>query len=437
MNVLLIYPKFPDTFFKDNISKKVKDMGPRKDLMNKKEIKQMTNPAEDALILSEERYRRLFETAQDGILIIDAGTGHITDVNPFLMDMLGYTRKEFIGKALWSFGPFKDIQASKSAFQDLMSGGYVRYEHLPLETKDGLSVEVEFISHVYQVGHERTIQCNIRDISQRKKYERNRNRLASQLKQAQKMAAVAALAGGMAHQFNNALTVITGGLSLFEANGINQEMDECLQLMTEAADRMSRLTLELLAYARGGKNSIETILLSDLVRENLLLLKPLFKPSITIETEILPDLPPIQANKDQMQMALHAILTNASEAIETQGLIRIICRKEVMTDESVKHFSGLAPGIYACLTVEDNGKGMGEETRSRVFEPFFTTHFPGRGLGMAAVYGIVKNHDGWISVASQSGMGTIVKIRLPALAVSNAKERAKQKPSQARIAGIT
>jgi PAS domain S-box-containing protein len=353
------------------------------------------------------------------------------------MDMLGYTRKDFIGKALWSFGPFKDIRKSRSAFQDLMRSGYIRYEHLPLETKDGRSVEVEFISNIYQVGQKRTIQCNIRDISQRKENERDRNRLQSQLKQAQKMAAVAALAGGMAHQFNNALSVITCGLNLLEAKGMNQEMTECLQLMTRAADRMSRLNLELLAYARGGKYSIETILLGDLVRDSLLLLKPIFKPSITIETEIPPDLPPLQGNKDQMQMALHAILTNASEAIETKGLIRIICRKEVMTDESVKSFSGLAPGVYACITVEDNGKGMEEKTRSRVFEPFFTTHFPGRGLGMAAVYGIVKNHDGWISVDSQAGMGTIVKIRIPVLLASDAKAREKQKNRQIRTSGAT
>ena len=118
-----------------------------------------------------------------------------------------------------------------------------------------------------------------------------------------------------------------------------------------------------------------------------------------------------------MQWALLAILANASEAIETQvhGLIRITCRKEMLTDEGVKAFSGLTPGIYVCLAVEDNGKGMTEETRKRVFEPFFTTHFPGRGLGMAAVYGIVKNHDGWISVESQLGVGTSVSVWLPAL----------------------
>jgi two-component system, cell cycle sensor histidine kinase and response regulator CckA len=246
---------------------------------------------------------------------------------------------------------------------------------------------------------------------------------------------VAALAGGMAHQFNNALTVITGGLNLLETNGIDRQGNEYLQLMTKAAGRMSRLTLELLAYARGGKYSIETILLSDLVRESLPLHKSIFKPSITVETEIPPDLPPIQADKDQIHMALQAILNNASEAIETQGRIRIICSKEVMTDDSAKSFSGLAPGIYACLAVEDNGRGMAEETRNRVFEPFFTTRFPGRGLGMAAVYGIVKNHGGWVSVDSQLGMGTIVKLRLPVNLASDANERQKQKIRRIRASG--
>jgi PAS domain S-box-containing protein len=409
----------------------------RKDLVNTKEVKQIANPAFHALIVSEERYRRLFETARDGILIIDADTGNITDVNPFLMAMLGYRYEDFIGKALWRFGPFKDIQATKSAFQDLMSSGYARYEHLPLETKDGRSVEVEFIGNIYRVGQKRMMQCNIRDISQRKEFERNRSRLEPQLKQAQKMAAVAALAGGMAHQFNNALSVITGGLNLLEANGIDRQGLGYLQLMTRAAGRMSRLTQELLAYARGGKYSIETILLSDMVRESLPLLKSIIKPSVTIETEMPADLPPIQADKDQIHMALHAILTNASEAIETQGRIRIICSKEVMTDDSAKSFSGLAPGIYACLTVEDNGRGMEEETRSRVFEPFFTTHFPGRGLGMAAVYGIVKNHDGWISVDSQLGMGTIVKVWLPVFLASAAKATEKRKIRQIRATGTT
>src|SRR5690348_3078134 len=117
---------------------------------------------------SELRYRRLFEAAQDGILILDALTGAITDVNPFLIKMLGYSREEFVEKKLWEVGAFKDIQASREAFEALQKNEYIRYEDLPLRAKDGRLVDVEFVSNVYLVGGEKVIQCNIRDITERK-----------------------------------------------------------------------------------------------------------------------------------------------------------------------------------------------------------------------------------------------------------------------------
>jgi diguanylate cyclase (GGDEF)-like protein/PAS domain S-box-containing protein len=117
---------------------------------------------------SELRYRRLFETAQDGILILDAKTGAITDVNPFLIAMLGYSRDEFITKKLWEVGAFKDIKASKDAFKALQKNEYIRYRDLPLKAKDGALFQVEFVSNVYQVGDEKVIQCNIRDTTERK-----------------------------------------------------------------------------------------------------------------------------------------------------------------------------------------------------------------------------------------------------------------------------
>lgn len=120
---------------------------------------------------SELRYRRLFEAAQDGILLLDAETGAITDVNPFLINMLGYTRKEFIKKKLWEVGAFKDIEASKQAFEVLQKNEYIRYEDMPLKTKDGRLIQVEFVSNVYLVGDEKVIQCNIRDITDRIKAE--------------------------------------------------------------------------------------------------------------------------------------------------------------------------------------------------------------------------------------------------------------------------
>ena len=132
--------------------------------------------AREVLEISETRYRRLFETAQDGILIIDADTGQISDVNPFLIQMLGYSYEDFLGRKLWEIGAFKDIEASQTAFSELQTRGYVRYEDLPLQTRDGRSMAVEFVSNVYLVDHHKVIQCNIRDITERKKAEEKRAR---------------------------------------------------------------------------------------------------------------------------------------------------------------------------------------------------------------------------------------------------------------------
>jgi len=142
-------------------------------------MQEETDPqhSEEALRASELRYRRLFETAQDGILILDAKTGQISDVNPFLVNLLGYTYNEFIGLPLWEIGPFKDIKECKAAFLELQDKEYIRYESLPLETKDGRSIAVEFVSNVYGLsGGTRVIQCNIRDITKRKQAEDARRR---------------------------------------------------------------------------------------------------------------------------------------------------------------------------------------------------------------------------------------------------------------------
>lgn len=134
---------------------------------------------EKTLQASEMRYRRLFESAKDGILILDADTGEIGDVNPFLTDLLGYSKDEFLGKKLWEIGPFKDIAASKEAYEELQTKEYIRYEDLPLETRDGQPRDVEFVSNVYEVNNKRVIQCNIRDITERKRVEEVLLRLAA------------------------------------------------------------------------------------------------------------------------------------------------------------------------------------------------------------------------------------------------------------------
>jgi formate hydrogenlyase transcriptional activator len=141
---------------------------PNKELLARVDSMDRIRKAEEALRASETRYRRLFETAQDGILILDADTGKIDDVNPFLTDMLGYTHEEFTGKKLWEIGAFRDVEASKAALMELQRKGYVRYEDLPLRRKDGQEIDVEFVSNVYTVNNHEVIQCNIRDITDRK-----------------------------------------------------------------------------------------------------------------------------------------------------------------------------------------------------------------------------------------------------------------------------
>jgi CheY-like chemotaxis protein len=177
---------------------------------------------------------------------------------------------------------------------------------------------------------------------------------------------------------------------------------------------MVRLTNQLLAYARGGKYQAKSMSLSDFVGDTLPLIRHSIDPATQIDTDLPDDIWSITSDTTQMQMLLFAVLQNASEAIEETGRIKISVRNIEVENDSDKEHPDLTPGSHVCLTVQDDGKGMDEATRNRIFDPFFTTKFHGRGLSMAAVYGIVQNHDGIISVTSELNRGTTVRIYLPA-----------------------
>ena len=200
--------------------------------------------------------------------------------------------------------------------------------------------------------------------------------------------------------------------------------------MMNSTQRMAHLTSQLLAYSEEGKYQVKIISLKDFVRNKLSLIKHTLKSSVSIETDLPRDIMNIKADLTQLQMVLSAVLNNALEAIDDEGLIRITCSNEAITEGCIKDFPGLRPGPYACLTIKDYGNGMDNENRRRFFKPFFTTKFKGRGLGMAAAYGMVKNHDGWISVDSEPGHGTTVRIYFPAIA---AEPKEAQKPKVQRI----
>jgi two-component system cell cycle sensor histidine kinase/response regulator CckA len=226
------------------------------------------------------------------------------------------------------------------------------------------------------------------------------------------MEALGALAGGIAHQFNNALFGILGNIELLKLDfPDNDILDKYVTSMKVAVRRMTHLTGRLLAYARGGKYEPEAFSLPDFIVETLPSLLHDIPPLIRVEKDLEGDMTLVYADRNQIRIVLSVLLNNSVEAIEGPGYIRILMRNE----EFVEPGHNLPPGPYISLIVEDDGKGMDEKTKDRIFEPFFTTKFHGRGLGMAAVYGIVRNHDGWLSVDSKPGLGTAVYVNLPVI----------------------
>jgi PAS domain S-box-containing protein len=363
---------------------------------------------------SEARYRRLFETAKDGILILDAKTGFIIDVNPFLIQLLHYSREEFLGRELWEIGLFKDIEVSKKAFRELQDKKYVRYEDLPLKTKDGNPINVEFVSNVYRVNGKQVIQCNVRDITMRKHAEQSQE----QLQQNQKMEAVGQLAGGVAHDFNNLLGVILGYCELMEERSdIASPIRNMITEIHKAGISAKGLTRHLLAFSRrevmlpvlldlnAGVTRIETML-SRIIGDNIELVSVLG-----------PNLGTIKADESQVEQVIMNLAINARDAMPQGGKITIATANVEIDESDSEQHPPTIPGPYVALTVSDTGIGMDKELQSRIFEPFFSTKeaSKGTGLGLSTVFGIVNQHGGVIGVSSTPGHGASFTIYFPRL----------------------
>ncbi len=253
-------------------------------------------------------------------------------------------------------------------------------------------------------------------ITERKLAESAHRRMSEQLEEARKTEAIATLAGGIAHQFNNALAIISGNIELLEYDYRHDpQIGFYSQPIANAAVRMTNLTNQLLAYAKGGKYKERPNDLTSVAETTLALIKHTIAAEITISKNLAADLPKIKIDMTQIQMVISAIVSNAAEAINGKGLISISSSKVTITNEYCARYGSIPPGRYVTLTIEDNGTGMDDKTLKRIFEPFFTTKFQGRGLGMAAVYGIIRNHGGYIDVSSRVGQGAKVSVYFPAL----------------------
>ncbi len=366
--------------------------------------------AEEALKESEDRFKQLFEYAPDSYYLIDL-EGNFIDGNRAAEDLTGYQREELIGKNFIETGLLSAEQIPKSVelLKQNVKGKTTGPEEYTLKRKDGVEVIVEIKTLPTKIGDKDIVLGIARDITEQK-------RLEAKFQQVQKMESIATLAGGIAHEFNNALTGVVGNIQLLEMDfADNKTVTEYTEAMKTSSHRMANLTSQLLAYARGGRYQAKTMSMSNFVEDTLSIIKSNIDPSIRLETDLPRDVFSVKADPAQMQMVLSAVVINAAEAIEGDGRIRIIANNEEIDSEFTKNHPELTPGNYVSLTVEDDGKGMDEETVNKIFDPFYTTKFMGRGLGMAAVYGIIRNHDGWITVDYELNNGTIIRIYLPAI----------------------
>ncbi len=366
---------------------------------------------------AEARYRRLFEAAKDGILIVDAKTGEITDANPFIERLSSYGREELVGRRLWEVEPLAGNPDVKSVIGQIHGQESAHFPDLVVKSKSGRAVHVEVVASEYAEGTRRVVQFNLRDTTERKRLER-------QLQHTQKLESLGLLAGGIAHDFNNLLTGIMGNASL----GLMADSAPTLRYFREilsASQRAADLTRQMLAYAGKGQFVVTRIDVSQLVREIGPLIQTSIPKMVEIQLDLKPELPAVEADPGQIQQLVMNLIINGAEAIGTDnpGVVNVrTYRRELDAEEIHREFPNehLTPGTYLGIEVRDTGAGMDAATQAKIFDPFFTTKFTGRGLGLAAASGIVRSHKGAIRVYSNVGRGTSFQVLFPGLAAKRA-----------------
>lgn len=378
---------------------------------------------EVSLQKSERRYRQLYHNTPVMLCSMDRDN-RITSTSNLWLETLGYNRDEVIGRQFLDFfAPESQRDAVEITLPEFYRSGQMKNRTFEWKTKGG-QVKTILLSAIAQKDENGNYDGSLAfaiDVTSARKTEMEKNRLSARLQQAQKMEAIATLAGGIAHQFNNALAVILGNLELIHMDGMyDDKLSVYAEPINQASQKMVQLTGQLLAYARGGKFQTQNISAHQFVSETLMIVQHSMAPYVDVETDLSPDTDFIEVDLTQMQMLLAAILANASEAMEKEGRVRITLSNTQIDEYGCRNHPGLKPGRWVLLRIADNGKGMDDSTCGRIFEPFFTTKFQGRGLGMAAVYGIVKKHNGYVYVDSDLGEGTTVSIYLPGTAAKEA-----------------
>ena len=368
--------------------------------------------AEDARRESEEKFQLIFDNASDGILLADTESLKFEMANRKICEMLGYSEEEIHHLRVLDLHHEKDHPVVLAGFQEARDG--VRTEMgVSMKRKDGTEFLADITSSTISMRGKQFLLGIFRDRTQERM-------LQQQLQAAEKMKSLGTMAGGIAHDFNNLLMAVLGHaeLALDKISPMSPLRESLTEIMA-AARLAADLSLQMLAYA--GKASIapERVGLRELVEEMAHLLKRIVSKKAILNLSLEGDLPPIKADPGQIRQVVTNLVINASEALgEGSGVITVSmgaarCDQEYL--QKTELLETLSPGLYVRLEVTDSGIGMDADTRARIFDPFFSTKFTGRGLGLAAVLGIVRAHRGAIKVYSEPGRGTTFKVLFPAL----------------------
>jgi len=378
--------------------------------------------AEESLKESEEKMRLLSATAADPIVMID-DEGAIAYWNPAAERTFGYQAQEVMGKSL-------HLLLAPKRYHDAFRSGFARYREtgngpaigrtleMGAVRKDGTEVPVEVSFSTMVLKEKRHAIGIIRDINERKQLEEERIKIEEQLRQAQKMEAVGQLAGGIAHDFNNILTAIIGfstlmKMKLADDDPLHMEIDQILA----SSDRAANLTRSMLAFCRRQIMTPRPTDLNDIIREGNIFLQRVISEDVELRTALADAPLNIFADSAQIEQVLMNLATNARDAMPHGGTLVMETSSTMIDDHFISTNGYGKNGMYAMITVADTGSGMDEETSRRIFEPFFTTKEVGKGtgLGLSVVYGIVKQHEGYIICDSEPGRGTTFRIYLPIL----------------------
>ncbi|MFA6924638.1 MAG: PAS domain S-box protein [Bacteroidales bacterium] len=358
--------------------------------------------AEEMLANSEIRYRRLFETAKDGILILDAVSGTIVDVNPYLIDKLGYPYDAFLGKTIWDIGFFKDIVASKDNFIKLQQNDYIRYENLPLETSDGHQINVEFVSNVYFVNNQKVIQCNIRDITERKKFENELKEKNVELVESN--ATKDKFFKIIAHDMKNPYISLLGASELLYENAHKYDTNKIAKLtkvLNDSAKSGYDMLLNLLEWARSQAGSMifqpEIINLKELIDKHLSnLVEYASNKKINLNFDISSNIQ-VYADKNMLNTILRNLINNALKFTSKGGIVTV----------STKYING-----SVIIFIKDTGVGIDNKDFDKLFRTDIkysqqgTELEGGTGLGLLLCKEFVEKHGGKIWVESEVKKGS-------------------------------